>query len=57
MALGNADNDIPMIQFAGTGVAMEESTPNLLKVADYQTTSNNVDGIEKAIQKLVLEDY
>lgn len=57
MALGNADNDIPMVQFAGTGVAMEESTPNLLKVADYQTTSNNVDGIEKAIQKLVLEDY
>lgn len=57
MALGNADNDIPMIQFAGTGVAMEESTPNLLKVADYQTTSNNVDGIVKAIQKLVLEDY
>lgn len=54
MALGNADNDIPMVKFAGAGVAMEKSTPNLLKVADYQTTSNNVDGIEKAIQKIVL---
>ncbi|WP_297820129.1 Cof-type HAD-IIB family hydrolase [uncultured Lactobacillus sp.] len=56
MAIGNADNDIPMIDFAGIGIAMEASTPRLLEIADYVTTSNNVDGIEKAIQKYVVKD-
>lgn len=56
LAIGNADNDIPMINFAGIGIAMESSTPNLSKIADDITTSNNVDGIEKAIQKYVVKD-
>lgn len=56
LALGNADNDIPMLEFAGVGVAMKESTPNLLNVANYQTTSNNIDGIERAIHKWILNN-
>ena len=54
MAIGNADNDIPMIKYAGTGIAMASSTPTLLKIADYKTASNNIDGIEKAIKKFIL---
>ncbi len=55
MALGNADNDIPMVKFAGTGVAMEKSTPNLLKNADFVTGSNNTSGIRDAIELFVLQ--
>lgn len=54
MAIGNADNDIPTIKYAGTGIAMASSTPTLLKIADYKTASNNIDGIEKAIKKFIL---
>lgn len=53
MAFGNSDNDIPMINFAHVGVAMKNSTPNLLKTADLITGSNNEDGIAQAIYKVL----
>lgn len=56
MALGNADNDIPMVEFAGIGTAMEKSTPNLLKVANFVTGSNNHSGITDAIKKFILKN-
>lgn len=55
MAMGNADNDMPMVEFAGIGVAMQKSTPNLLKVANKVTGSNNESGISDAIEKYALE--
>lgn len=53
IAIGNSDNDISMIKYAGTGVAMKNSTPSLLKFADYVTPfSNNENGVGKYIKKL-----
>ena len=54
MALGNAQNDESMIEFAGLGVAMENSIPSTLAIADAVTASNNHDGVAKAIEKYVL---
>lgn len=55
MALGNAQNDESMLEFAGLGVAMENSIPSTLAIADAVTASNNDDGVAKAIEKYVLQ--
>lgn len=53
MALGNAQNDDSMIEFAGTGVAMGNSVLGTRKIADDITKDNNHDGVAAAIEKYV----
>lgn len=55
MALGNAQNDDSMIEYAGLGVAMGNSVPETLKIADVTTADNNHDGVGEAIEKYVLK--
>ncbi len=50
MAFGDGENDIPMIRFAGIGVAMGNGIENLKKAADYVTTDIDDDGIANAIR-------
>ena len=52
VAFGDAQNDIPMLQAAGTGVAMGNATENVKAAADCVTATNNEDGIA-----LWLESY
>lgn len=54
IAMGDRDNDIPMISIVGLGVAMENAQPEVKKVADYITTDNNHDGVGNAIEKFAL---
>lgn len=54
ICIGDNDNDMTMIEYAGCGVAMGNAIPELKEIADYQTTSNNENGVAHAIQKLVL---
>ena len=54
MALGNAQNDNSMIEYAGIGVAMGNSVPETKAVADIITDTNNNDGVGKAVEKYVL---
>lgn len=54
MALGNAQNDDSMIEYAGLGVAMGNSIPETIKIADTTTDDNNHDGVGNAIEKYVL---
>jgi len=54
MALGDNDNDIPMLQVAGYGVAMGNSTPGALASAAYVTRSCDQDGVAAAIRSLAL---
>lgn len=54
MALGNAQNDNSMIEYAGIGVAMGNSVPETKAVADVITDTNNNDGVGKAVEKYVL---
>ncbi len=54
LAVGDAENDLEMIQLAGVGVAMGNALPNLKSVADYVTLSNDEDGVAEAIIRFVL---
>jgi hypothetical protein len=51
MAFGDAQNDIPMIEFAGLGVAMGNACEELKAIADEVTLSNNEDGIAHTLKK------
>ncbi len=51
MAIGDNINDKKMIENAGLGVAMEQSTPVVINIADEVTTSNNSDGVAKILRK------
>lgn len=55
LAIGDAENDIEMIQLAGIGVAMGHAAQNVRDAADYVTGSNDEDGFAQAIEKFVLE--
>ncbi len=57
MAFGDGHNDLDMIRFAGTGVAMDNSTLKTLKEsADLVAPSNNEDGVARIIEKIVLAE-
>ena len=50
MAFGDAANDIPMLQAAGTGVAMGNASPEVKAAANYVTATNDEDGIATALK-------
>ncbi|MGU0171551.1 HAD hydrolase family protein [Escherichia coli] len=54
MAIGNQENDIAMIEYAGVGVAMDNAIPSVKEVANFVTKSNLEDGVAFAIEKYVL---
>ncbi|WP_300348326.1 Cof-type HAD-IIB family hydrolase [Clostridium sp.] len=54
MCLGDSENDLSMIEFAGLGVAMGNAEDFLKEKADYITDTNENDGVAKAIEKFVL---
>ncbi|WP_249870529.1 sugar-phosphatase [Oceanobacillus saliphilus] len=55
MSIGDNGNDLSMIQYAGCGVAMDNAIPEIKAAADFQTRSNNENGVAYAIEKLALE--
>lgn len=56
MACGDGLNDIPMLQYAGLAIAMDNAYEETKKVADYIVASNEDDGVAEAIQRFILED-
>lgn len=54
MAIGDQENDIAMIEYAGVGVAMDNAIPSVKEVANFVTKSNLEDGVAFAIEKYVL---
>lgn len=54
IAVGDAGNDIEMIEYAGLGVAMANATEEVKKVANFHTNSNNDDGIATIIEKYIM---
>ncbi|MFA9463231.1 MAG: Cof-type HAD-IIB family hydrolase [Velocimicrobium sp.] len=57
MAVGDSGNDIEMLQVVGLGVAMENSTQDVIEVADFVTKSNEEDGVACAIEHFVLNSF
>lgn len=53
VAIGDDINDLPMFEVCGFRVAMENSLPEVLAVADYITLSNAEDGVADFIEKVV----
>ena len=51
IAIGDNINDKKMIENSGVGIAMKQSTPSILEVADEITEGNNEDGVAKILQK------
>lgn len=49
MVFGDSENDIKMLEGAGIGVAMGNAQASVKEIADYVTTSNNQDGIARAL--------
>ena len=56
MCIGDNENDISMIKYAGLGVAMGNAIGELKLVADYVTDTNNEDGVAKAIEKFIINE-
>ncbi|MDD4188999.1 MAG: Cof-type HAD-IIB family hydrolase [Eubacteriales bacterium] len=54
IAVGDGLNDISMISYAGLGVAMGNSDPEVIKKADLVTLSNDDDGVALIIEKFIL---
>lgn len=56
IAVGDSDNDISMLKYAGLGIAMGNAIEETKQAADYVTDSNNENGVANAIRKLVLNE-
>ncbi|SCC14694.1 sugar-phosphatase [Kosakonia oryziphila] len=54
MAIGDQENDIAMIEYAGVGVAMDNAIPLVKEVANVVTKSNLEDGVAYIIEKFAL---
>ena len=54
MALGDNDNDVPMLRVAGYGVAMGNATPAAVAAADWLAPGNEAFGVAAAVRCLAL---
>lgn len=57
ISIGDNENDISMIKYAGLGVAMGNAELEVKEIADYITSSNEEDGVAKVIEKFILGEY
>ncbi|MDC6367764.1 MULTISPECIES: HAD family hydrolase [Flavobacteriaceae] len=53
MVFGDYNNDLEMLQLSDYSFAMANAHPNVHKVAQYTTASNNEFGVEKVLEKLL----
>lgn len=51
IAFGDAENDIPMLEYAGIGVAMGNARDAVKEIADEVTLSNEEDGIAHSLYR------
>lgn len=56
VAIGDSNNDLPMLKCAHTSIAMGNSSPQVLEMADYVTTDVDKDGIWNALKWLGVLD-
>ena len=54
IAFGDGDNDIEMLTYAGTGVAMDNAIDKLKEVANATTKSNKESGVAHYIHEYIL---
>jgi len=54
IAIGDGWNDLPMLRYAGLGVAMANAPDEIRAQCGHVTASNEEDGVALAIEKLIL---
>lgn len=54
IAVGDNENDLSMLNFAGLGVSMGNAKENVKSVADIITSTNDEDGVAEIIEKYIL---
>jgi hydroxymethylpyrimidine pyrophosphatase-like HAD family hydrolase len=54
LAIGDGDNDVEMVEWAGLGVAMGNATPAVKAVADWVAPPVTEDGVSAALRRFVL---
>ena len=54
ICIGDAGNDIHMIKYAGLGVAMGNAFPEVKRIANFITKTNEEDGVAYIINKFIL---
>lgn len=54
IAVGNANNDLSMIEYAGLGVWVDNVTPEIRHKADVIVASNNDNGVAEVIERFIL---
>lgn len=56
MCVGDQENDMPMLKYAGLSVVMANGAPHVKELAHYVTKSdNNEGGVAEAVEKFVLK--
>jgi Cof subfamily protein (haloacid dehalogenase superfamily) len=53
LAVGDSRNDIPMLRWAGIGVAMGNALPEVRESVRHVTATNERDGVARAIERFV----
>lgn len=56
ISIGDSENDLSMIEYAGLGIAMGNSSDMVKEKADYITDSNDREGVANAINKFILDN-
>jgi len=56
LAIGDAENDMEMIQLAGIGVAVGNASAKLKEAAQYTVATNDQDGVAEALERFVLDE-
>jgi hypothetical protein len=51
MAFGDMPNDVPMLRWAGHGVAMANAHADVLAAADEVTGTNAEDGVAQVLER------
>ncbi|MBS2969229.1 HAD family phosphatase [Metabacillus sp. KIGAM252] len=54
VAIGDNFNDVPMMEAAGLSIAMGNADPDVKKLCDRETVSNNDDGVAHAIMNVIM---
>ncbi len=57
VAFGDEDNDVPLLEFAGFGVAMGNASAGVKALADIICASNSDDGVADVLEDLLSGDF
>jgi len=56
VAFGDMRNDLPMLRWAGRGIAVANAHPEVLAAVADVTESNAEDGVARALERLLLSE-